>query len=296
MTDAADPTPSSSHESERRVMSVVGSGGVQLHVAEFGPASAPPILFVHGWCQCCLTWKHQTNSSLAEQFRLVTFDLRGHGMSSAPLDSSTYANGRILAEDVAAVIDQCGLDAPILVGWSHGSFVVCDYLRHFGDAQLAGVMLLSWAVRIGAGPVSREHIGPGFEDDFEHSISTDLATRIGATIRFVDECFARPLGQEDRDEMIAYNMVVEPRVREAMASHEACDNADVIASLRVPFHAIHGMSDTIVLPSALNLLRTIQPNAEFSEYLDVGHAPFFEQPKRFNLELERFARESFLER
>ena len=46
---------------------------------------------------------------------MVTFDNRGHGMSEKPLDAGCYADERLWAEDLAAVIEQTSLDRPVLV-------------------------------------------------------------------------------------------------------------------------------------------------------------------------------------
>ena len=66
---------------------------------------------------------------------LVAYDLRGHGMSEAPLEAEHYTDGALWADDVAAIIDQLRLDRPVLVGWSYGSFVICDYVRAHGQAD-----------------------------------------------------------------------------------------------------------------------------------------------------------------
>jgi len=62
----------------------------------------------------------------------VAFDLRGHGMSEAPPEVEAYTEPRRWAGDVAAVIEQLGLVRPLIVGWSYGGFVTCDYVRAFG--------------------------------------------------------------------------------------------------------------------------------------------------------------------
>ena len=87
-----------------RVHAVRG-GGLRLHVREWGKPDGPPILFIHGWSQNHLCWAKQYESSLADEFRLVAYDLRGHGMSEAPLEPEHYTDGELWADDVAAIID-----------------------------------------------------------------------------------------------------------------------------------------------------------------------------------------------
>jgi pimeloyl-ACP methyl ester carboxylesterase len=57
---------------------------VRLHVVETGNPRGRPILFVHGNSQSWLTWRRQIASDLANDYRLVALDLRGHGQSDKP--------------------------------------------------------------------------------------------------------------------------------------------------------------------------------------------------------------------
>src|SRR4026208_2079296 len=115
---------------------VTGGGGVQLHVVETGNPKGRPILFVHGFSQCSLAWSRQLDSDLARAHRLVAMDLRGHGLSEKPRDA--YSDSRLWADDVAAVLDALTLDRPVLCGWSYGSLIVQDYLRHYGEGRISG--------------------------------------------------------------------------------------------------------------------------------------------------------------
>src|ERR1700733_12523088 len=116
---------------------IVGGGRVQLHAREWGKVDAPPILFIHGWSQNHLCWARQYESALADELRLVAYDLRGHGMSEAPPGPRHSTDGKLWADDVAAIIEELGLGRPVLVGWSYGAFVICDYVRAYGQDQIA---------------------------------------------------------------------------------------------------------------------------------------------------------------
>ena len=101
---------------ERAQTHTITGGGLRLHVREWGKASGPPILFIHGWSQGHLCWAKQYESALGDEFRLVACDLRGHGMSDAPRAAAHYTDGALWADDVAAIVDQLVLDRPVLVG------------------------------------------------------------------------------------------------------------------------------------------------------------------------------------
>lgn len=267
--------------------------GTRLHVREHGPEHAPPIVFVHGWSQCHLTWKKQLESELARDYRLIAFDLRGHGMSDVPAEHEAYIRGQRWAEDVHAVIEQSGAQGALLVGWSHGSFVVADYLRAYGDSALRGIVLMSWAVKIGDSPELRQYIGPGFEDFALGTMSEDLPERIAAIRMFVLEMLVKPISSEDYEEALCYNIVVPPHVRRATAQHESVDNSGVLAAVTVPLWAVHGGADRVVLPGALDMVRAANPGAAVTTYAGVGHAPSLEVPAAFNADLRAFAERVF---
>jgi pimeloyl-ACP methyl ester carboxylesterase len=179
-----------------KVHAVRGGGGLQLHVREWGRPDGPPILFIHGWSQNHLCWAKQYESALADEFRLVAYDLRGHGMSEAPLEPEHYTEGRRWADDVAAIIDELALDRPVLVGWSYGSFVICDYIRAYGQERVAAINFVEAAVRLGEAAFGTL-IGPGFLDHFVGTTADDLPTNIGAMRSFVRTCFAKPVSNDD---------------------------------------------------------------------------------------------------
>ena len=155
-----------------REYDIRGGGGITLHAREWGNPDGPPILFVHGWSQCDLCWSGQVGSELAASFRMVTFDNRGHGMSEKPLDPGCYADERLWADDLAAVIDQTGLERPVLVAWSYGGLIVTDYVRAHGDAAIAGINLVGAAVALR--PPTFDHIGPGMLDNAPEACVPDL--------------------------------------------------------------------------------------------------------------------------
>lgn len=67
--------------------------GLNLAVRRYGDPTHQEILFIHGLGQSRLSWDLQINSDLVDRFRLVTFDLRGHGDSDKPLATSAYSDG-----------------------------------------------------------------------------------------------------------------------------------------------------------------------------------------------------------
>ena len=266
-----------------QVHGVTGGGGLSLSVREWGKADGPPILLIHGFSQCHLCWGAQVSSSLADDFRLVALDLRGHGMSEAPLELEHYTDGKLWAGDIAAVIDQLKLDRPVLVGWSYGGFIMADYVKHYGREKIGGINFVCAAVKMGSDE-AMAMMGPGFLENIEDVRQPDLPTQITALRRFIRACTAKPLGDDAFETALCYNMVVPWQVRLGLTSREL-DYDDVLETLTVPALVTHGTADRLVLPAmAEHIVRTV-PGAEQSFYEGVGHVPFVEDIDRFNEEL-----------
>ncbi|HUA07442.1 MAG TPA: alpha/beta hydrolase [Solirubrobacteraceae bacterium] len=262
-----------------------GGGGIALRASEWGRPDGPPVLFVHGWSQCEMCWDAQVRSPLAERFRMVTFDNRGHGMSDKPLDSGCYADERLWADDLAAVIEETGLDRPVLVAWSYGGFIVGDYLRVYGDAGIAGVNLVGGAVLLRS--PSFDHIGPGFLDNAMGASAPDLRTSINSLRRFLRACTAQPLPEDLWSAALCWSMAVPAAIRGALIAREI-DDTDIYSRLSVPVLVTHGREDAIVLPSMAEHVLGCCNAATASWYDGAGHMPFVEDSPRFNLELAAF--------
>jgi non-heme chloroperoxidase len=268
-----------------REYDIRGGGGIMLHAREWGNPDGPAILFVHGWSQCDLCWSGQVDSQLAARFRMVTFDNRGHGTSEKPLDPGCYADERLWADDLAAVIDQTRLQRPVLVAWSYGGFITADYIRAYGEAGIAGLDLVGGAVLLR--PPTFDHIGPGMLENAQEACAPDLLTNIHAIRRFLRRCTARSLDDELWSTALCWNMAVPAQVRGALIARQI-DSDDVLARLSVPVLVTHGREDAIILPSMADHTLEHCTTAVASWYEGVGHMPFVEDTERFNHELAEF--------
>ncbi|WP_163557354.1 alpha/beta hydrolase [Halomonas sp. NO4] len=269
---------------------IAGGGNLRLHVREWGNATGIPILFIHGWSGSHLAWRYQYESPLADEFRIVALDLRGHGMSEAPLEAGNYTEAQLWAEDIAAIIEELNLDRPVLVGWSYGGFVIGDYVHAYGCEAISGVNYAGGGVKLNEAALSTLY-GPGFLGHVEGATQLDLPTNIETMRQFVRALVASPMTQVDFDNTLAYNIVVSPEVRGALLAREI-DHDDVLQAMRVPVLVTQGEADQHVLPAMAEHILQVCPTAKASWYEGVAHMPFLENPRRFNSELATFARDT----
>lgn len=269
---------------------IPGHGGVKLAVHDIGPADARPILLIHGWSQASPCWARQ--HLLADEFRLIIPDLRGHGQSEKPTDPDAYMTSRPWGDDIAAIIDALSLDRPVLVGWSMGGWVVGDYIRHHGDAALAGFAL------VGSSVASGEHLPPAAlaERQADPAVAArgmfgdDLAADLADTVAFVRACFHQQPEPDDLAAMVGFNMLCPPYVR--VCRRRSDDFRADYARTSKPALVIRGRHERLSLPAMHNQTLQTLPRATAHEYDTSGHAPFWEEAARFNTDLAAFVNEA----
>jgi pimeloyl-ACP methyl ester carboxylesterase len=256
--------------------------GLALAAQDWGNPRGREILFIHGFNQAHLSWLRQVNDpALAQAFRMVTYDLRGHGMSDKPREAERYAADKIWGDDVAAVMEAAGLKRPVLVGWSFGGRIIGDYLRTRGAARIAGINYVNARTVI-----EPAMFGKGREN-YPNMQSEDLTANITGTRNFLRACFARQPSEEDFEFMLGFNMIVPPYVRRNILGRPP-ETPDILATITCPVLVTHGRDDQVLLAPMAEFTATRVKGARLSLYDGVGHCPFWEDAPRFNRELAAF--------
>jgi pimeloyl-ACP methyl ester carboxylesterase len=112
----------------------VEANGAFLHYEERGHGA--PLILIHGGLASGAMWEPVV-PELADSFRVITPDSRGHGRSTNPSGTLSYG---LIADDIAALIDALELDRPVVGGWSDGGQVTLELgARHPGAA--AGLLV-----------------------------------------------------------------------------------------------------------------------------------------------------------
>ena len=111
---------------------VTTKDGVSIYYKDWGPKDVQPIVFHHGWPLSADDWDNQMLFFLAEGFRVIALDRRGHGRSdqvSEGHDMDHYAS------DASAVVESLDLRNAVHVGHSTGGGQVARYVAKYGQPQ-----------------------------------------------------------------------------------------------------------------------------------------------------------------
>jgi pimeloyl-ACP methyl ester carboxylesterase len=109
----------------------------QLHIRQW-PGALRTVVLVHGLASNCMTWEATACALSAAGHAVVSVDQRGHGRSSKPEGGYGFDD---VTGDLHELIQQLGLDRPIVAGQSWGGNVVLDFAaRH--PAAVSGIVLV----------------------------------------------------------------------------------------------------------------------------------------------------------
>jgi len=241
--------------------------GIPIAYDDAGSGS-PALVFVHGWSCDRSYWRHQLPAFEASH-RVVAVDLAGHGDSGVGRSSWTMAS---FGADVAAVIDDLGLDDVVLIGHSMGGDVVVEAALSVGT-RAAGLV---W---VDVYPALDDPKRPEDIESFIAPFREDFATYTRA---FVREQLFDPTSDPALVDWVSSDMAsAPPEIALDAIEHSVSNEAAAtrgLDRLGVPAFAInaegpgdpdsfrrHGM-EPIVLPGSAHFLMLEEP-ARFNELL-----------------------------
>ncbi|MBB5464214.1 pimeloyl-ACP methyl ester carboxylesterase [Paraburkholderia sp. CI2] len=263
---------------------IASTDGVRLAVEESGNPNGPPIILVHGLLGSRLNWEEQVRSPELRQYRIITYDLRGHGLSDKPSGPQAYHDGTRWGDDLAAVIHGSHARKPVVVGWSLGGVVISNYLARYGDRAIAGAVYVDGVVELAPGQIVDQ------PDIYRDMNSPDLKTHLDGERTFVGLCFNHRPDADTFDRLLANAAMASWDMQKEVPTMTVFA-AEGLGKARVPLLFIYGGHDALVDTHAtLARATALNPHIVSKVYADSGHAPFIEEAERFNRDLAEFVR------
>jgi pimeloyl-ACP methyl ester carboxylesterase len=176
----------------------------------------------------------------------------------------------------------------VLVGWSSGAFNAWEYLKTYGKERVAGLVVVDEAASDfhwdgwKHGPVELDRLRM-------MTIGVQVAQRDLARNRFVPGLFTSALEPADLDWMVDEVSSIPPVIAAAVAFDEITrDYREFIPSTPVPTLVCHGRHDALIPLAAGEHVASVTPDARLVVFENSGHAPFYDEPDRFNAEVAAF--------
>jgi 3-oxoadipate enol-lactonase len=243
--------------------------GVGLNVRVDGPADAPPIVLSNSLGTDLSMWEPQM-PSLRERFRVVRYDLRGHGGSDVSPGPITVDR---LGQDVVDLLDALGIERAHVCGLSVGGLVSIWLAARHPD-RLDRAVLGAAAARIGTAELWQSRAD---------------AVRAGGMAAVVDIVMTRFFSERFRTERpdvvarVAQGLAATPPEGYAAACL-ALRDADLraeVARIAAPSLVVVGREDPATPVAEAEWLHARIPGSELVVLEDAGHLCNLEQPERF---------------
>jgi 3-oxoadipate enol-lactonase len=125
-------------------MRFLKANGLVTHYLDQGRRDGPPLVFINSLGTDFRIW-NDVADILAPDFRIVTYDKRGHGLSESGPDKNDIAD---YATDLAALLDSLGVGRTTIVGLSIGGLIAQEFYRQRPE-RVAALVLCDTAAKIG---------------------------------------------------------------------------------------------------------------------------------------------------
>ncbi|MEV7692435.1 alpha/beta hydrolase [Microbacterium sp. NPDC089189] len=219
---------------------------IELHVDDTG-GSGRPVVLIHGWPLSGESWSEQVPALVDAGYRVITYDRRGFGRSSAPQRGYDYDT---FSDDLSAVIDALDLRDATLVGFSMGGGEVARYLTRHGADRIHSIVFAA-AITPYMEQTSDNPDGPLTHEaaaEMEAGLKKDAdAFYDGFTRDFFSVDGELKVTEAQRQDALALaKQASHHAALAAMAAFGTTDFREDVAGITVPTLVLHGDSDAIV--------------------------------------------------
>jgi pimeloyl-ACP methyl ester carboxylesterase len=253
-------------------MAFLERGSVKIYYEIHGD-KGPVMILTHGYSATSQMWHGQV-AAFSKDYRIILWDMRGHGRSDYPDDIGEYSEAATVA-DMAALLDAAGTETAIVGGLSLGGYMSLAF--HAAHPQRVAALLII-------------DTGPGFKNDEARESWNKYA--LATAKNFEAEGLAR-LKSASPERATSEHRSAKGLINAARGMLTQ-RNANVINSLpgiAVPSLVLVGANDEPFLNAADYMAKRI-PKARKIVIPDAGHAANIDQPGLFNEAVLDFLKEA----
>jgi len=247
-------------------MAFLDRDGVRIYYDAQG--SGPAVLLSHGYSATSQMWTKQVEA-LKDRYRVITWDMRGHGQSDSPDDQSFYSE-QATCGDMAGILRELGIAKAIVGGLSLGGYMSLAFNVRY--PEMVNALTLFDTGPGYKNPVGREGWNKTAETRavaFETKGLESLGR--GAEVRVAQHRSAAGLAKAARGMLAQFDS----RIIESLEH------------ISVPTLVLVGAKDEPFLGATEYMLKKI-PGAQRAVIADAGHAANIDQPEAFNAAVEAF--------
>lgn len=248
-------------------MPYIDRDGARIYYEDSG-GDGMPILLGHGFGASTAMWRGQVEK-FSGHHRIITWDFRGHGQTECPDELSFYSQDHT-ADDMAAVLDHCGIGRAVIGGHSLGGYMSLAFnVRHPGRATALYL----------------QGCGPGYRSDTARAAWNVRAEK---RARSLDDGGLDALGGVSEVHVSSQRTAKELALAaRGILSQVDARVIDSLPGIEVPVLIVVGAGDSYYLDGSDYMANRI-PNAVNVRVADAGHGVNVDQPEVVNQALADF--------
>jgi len=252
-------------------MAYLNRDGVRIYYEASGEGR--PLLLTHGFGASSQMWAHQ-RAAFGERFKLIVWDMRGHGRSDYPADEAQYSEQATVA-DMGALLDAHGAERAIIGGLSLGGYMSLAFHLAFPERTQALLII---------------DTGPGYKSDEARALWNARALETAA--RFETEGLGPSFNSSAERQASAHRDATGlVRAGRGMLTQKDARVINSLPNIGVPTLVLAGANDEPFLKATDYMAGKI-PAARKVLLANAGHAANIDQPEAFNQAVLSFLAEA----
>lgn len=241
-------------------MATINRDGVNIYYEDQG--TGPAVLLSHGYSATSRMWEGQV-AAFKDKYRVITWDMRGHGQSDSPDDGSKYSEAATV-DDMAAILTHLGIESAVIGGLSLGGYMSLAFnIAH--PAMVRALMLFD--------------TGPGYKNPVAREGWNETSRKRAETFEEKGlDALGRSAEVRVSQHRSAQGLAHAARGMLAQFDSRIIESLD---SISVPTLVLVGEKDQPFLGATDYMAKKI-PGASLATIPDAGHASNIDQPAAFN--------------
>jgi 3-oxoadipate enol-lactonase len=245
-----------------------------------GPEEAPVIIFIHGFPLNKTMWDKQVDA-LKEDYRVISYDIRGHGDSEQGNDDFSI---KLFATDLIAFMDMLKVEKATLCGLSMGGYIALYTIENYPDRFDA--LVLSDTNCIADPPQVKQKRLDTIESIREFGVEKYVVDSI--VNLFAPESFTTNKKAVSVVKEMILNTSEQSLSKTLLALSMRKATCNRLPEITIPVHFIVGEEDKITPPKTSELMHEKIKNSTMHIIPQAGHLSNLENPDEFNEQLKTF--------
>ena len=258
----------------------IGDISIAYHIKKATENPNKTIIFLHGFPFNKNMWKEQLES-LEDDITGFAVDIRGHGNSTK---GHGFFSIDVFAKDLGIFMRKMEIEQAVICGISMGGYIALRAFQLFSD-RISGLILCDTH--------SKADDNQGKQKRFDGIQAVLQHGRRPYAIGFVGNVFApKTLNQNPEAVELIKSSIRRNSITSicatllALASRTDC--SETLGDIQVPTLIIRGKEDKITPAALMEEMAAAIPQSKYMEFEDCGHLPNLENPKLFNLQMNKF--------